>query len=74
MDKVLFPLSQNFRLARDDIQWIVERRVGKSERFQPISFHRHKEGLLFRLFSKTRPIEIHPNALSLINGLPDRID
>ncbi|MEE9906693.1 hypothetical protein LWV33_03155 [Brucella intermedia] len=69
MDKVLFPLSQNFRLASDGIQWIVERRVGDGERFIPISFHRHKEGLLFRLFSKTRPIDIDAAALPLIAAL-----
>lgn len=75
---VLWPLSAEYRLAvcKHGIQWLVQKRykTAMGYAWRSISYHRTKEALFFRIFSKSRPIPICSSVLALLNGLPDRIE
>jgi hypothetical protein len=66
-------LNNTWRVSEDDLQWLLERKVGKprakSDGWAAVSFARTRAGLLRCIFENCGPVD--PAALAIIRALPE---
>ncbi len=67
-DRLLFDLAPGWRLARDKLQWVLQRKQGS--KWRPLHFVATKKAVLERIF-REEGICLTPESRRAVDALPE---
>ncbi len=67
-DRLLFDLAPGWRLARDKLQWVLQRKHGS--KWRPLHFVEGKKAVLERIF-REEGICLTPESRRAVDALPE---